>query len=170
MSKSTHLELLLSSIDDFERSMQSQDALSELTLFQKNKLAALPNALAIEGIFLRRLEQSTVGNARITLDAARNELLRLITPQTETAKTKSPLVLPPGVWLTRVSRFLLTPQAHQRYVQPAIADMQHEYCQAVHAGDDWHARWIAIRGHMLVLRPWLWAALTRALKSMFSSP
>jgi hypothetical protein len=47
--------------------------------------------------------------------------------------------------------------------------MQTEYCDALAAGDVWHARWIAIRGHLLVLPGWLYGLVARAVRRMFSA-
>lgn len=74
------------------------------------------------------------------------------------------LTLPPGFRINRLSQFLLTRKAHQRYVAPVIADMQEEYFQEISATRFWHARWIAIRGHLLILPGWLYAALARAIR------
>jgi len=86
------------------------------------------------------------------------------------AQPSSPrIALAPGVWLNRVTRFLLTRDAHRRYVEPVILDMQTEYCDALAAGHVWHARWIAIRGHLLVLPGWLYGLVARAVRRMFSA-
>jgi hypothetical protein len=63
------------------------------------------------------------------------------------------LLMPPGVALAKVSRFLLPPKAWRTYIRPIIADMQEEYCLAISKGDLWHARWIALRGHLQVFFP-----------------
>jgi hypothetical protein len=80
------------------------------------------------------------------------------------------VVVAPGVTLNRVTQFLLTREAHRRYVAPVIADMQEEYCEALAAGRKQHGRWIAVRGHLLVIPGWLYGALVRAVKQLFSAP
>jgi hypothetical protein len=79
------------------------------------------------------------------------------------------IVLPPGAWLNRVTRFLLTREAHARFIEPIIRDMQVEYCDALAAGDIWHAQWIRVRGHLLVFPNWAYAWIARTVKGMFSS-
>jgi len=76
---------------------------------------------------------------------------------------------PPGTWLARCARFLLTKEAYRRYVYPVIADMQHEYIQALAAGEPLHARWIAVRGGLLVVPGWLVGLACRVVKGMFSA-
>ena len=79
------------------------------------------------------------------------------------------IVLPPGATLNLVTRFLLTRVAHARYIEPVIRDMQFEYCDDLAAGHIWHARWIAVRGHLLVLPNWGYAWIARTVKRVFSS-
>ena len=67
--------------------------------------------------------------------------------------------LAPGSRLATVARFLLPEALFKRYVQPPIADMQQEYIGALAKGDLWHARWIAFRGHLLVIPSWVYALL-----------
>jgi hypothetical protein len=75
----------------------------------------------------------------------------------------------PGTRLSEITRFLLAKGSYRRYVVPVIADMQHEYVEAIAAGDKWHARWIAVRGHLLVLPGWLYGFLARAVKRIFTA-
>lgn len=79
------------------------------------------------------------------------------------------IVLPPGATLNRITRFLVTREAHARFVEPIIRDMQVEYCDELAAGHIRHARWIAVRGHLLVLPNWSYAWIARTVKRMFSS-
>jgi hypothetical protein len=79
------------------------------------------------------------------------------------------IVLPPGARLSRVTRFLMTREAHGRYVEPIIRDMQLEYCDELAAGHIWHARWIAVRGHIQVLPNWVYGWIAHTVKGMFSS-
>lgn len=61
------------------------------------------------------------------------------------------VVVPPGYRLAAALGFLLTRKAYKRFVEPQIADMQHEYIDALACGHDGHARWISVRGHLLVI-------------------
>lgn len=74
--------------------------------------------------------------------------------------------LPPGHRLAVVAEFLLTRGAFKRYVAPVIADMQEEYIEAIAAGHEWHARWIAVRGHLLVIPNWLYAVIVGKLAAL----
>jgi len=77
--------------------------------------------------------------------------------------------LPPGYRLTAVARFLLPEALFKRYVWPTIADMQWEYIEALSAGHVWQARWIAMRGHLLVIPPWVYAFLAGKIHALFGS-
>jgi hypothetical protein len=76
------------------------------------------------------------------------------------------VVLPPGHRLAEVARFLLTRDGFKRYVAPVIADMQEEYIEAIAAGHEGHALWIAIRGHLLVFPNWLYALIVGKLAAL----
>lgn len=76
------------------------------------------------------------------------------------------VVLPPGYSLAKIASFLLTRGAYKRYVQPAIADMQQEYIDALAAGYVRHARWIAVRGHLLVFPNWLYGLVAGKLAAL----
>jgi hypothetical protein len=76
---------------------------------------------------------------------------------------------PPGMLLDRVTRFLLTRDAHGRFVEPVIADMRVEYCEALAAGHLWHARWIAARVYFLVIPGYVYGCVARAVKRLFSA-
>jgi hypothetical protein len=79
------------------------------------------------------------------------------------------IALPPGMWLNRVTRFLLTREAHRRFVEPVIADMHVEYCEALAAGHLRHARWIAARAYLLVIPGYLYGFIERTVKRVFSA-
>jgi hypothetical protein len=79
------------------------------------------------------------------------------------------ITLPPGMLLDHATRFLLTRDAHHRYVEPVIADMRVEYCDALAAGNIWHARWIAARVYLLVIPGYLYGCAVRAAKRLFSA-
>lgn len=69
------------------------------------------------------------------------------------------LAMPPGMWLNRITRFLLTARAHKLYVEPSIADMHLEYYDALKRNEFWHARWIALRVWFLVVPAVIWGFL-----------
>jgi len=64
---------------------------------------------------------------------------------------------PPGFKLASVTKSFLSPTAFKMFVEPVIADMQEEYVCAAAASEKARARWICIRGHMLVIPGWLYA-------------
>jgi hypothetical protein len=82
------------------------------------------------------------------------------------APSSAPLVLPPGYKLAAIARFLLTREAFKRYVAPTIADMQEEYIEAASRGHKWHARWITLRGHLLVIPGWGYALVFGKLREL----
>jgi|SRR5581483_1578105 len=90
------------------------------------------------------------------------------TVETDEQATPGPatVVLPPGYRLASIARFLLTRKAFERFVQPVIADMQREYIDAFAAGHQWHAKWIAIRGHLIVIPGWIWAAVAGRMEEL----
>jgi len=64
---------------------------------------------------------------------------------------------PPGETLSRILSVVLTRNAYTKYVEPVIADMQFEYADALKKGHTRHARWIVIRGHLLIVPGWVYA-------------
>lgn len=82
----------------------------------------------------------------------------------------TPRVQPiPGVRLAEIARFLLSAKSFERFVAPGIADMQHEYVNAVADGREWHARWIVLRGHFVVIPGWVYGLLAGAIKRIFTT-
>lgn len=82
-------------------------------------------------------------------------------------KPANPVVaLPPGHKLAAAAELLLTRGAFKRYVEPVIADMQQEYIEAIAAGRERRAQWIAIRGHLLVFPNWLYALIAGQLAAL----
>lgn len=84
----------------------------------------------------------------------------------ENSPTATP---PPGYRLASIARLFLTRDAFDRYVAPVIADMQEEYTVAVTDGRTGRARWICIRGHMLVIPGWLYGFFSGKLAKLFRS-
>ena len=73
------------------------------------------------------------------------------------------VVTPPGYRLAAILGFLLTRKAFKRFVEPVIADMQHEYIEALAAEHRWRARWIVLRGHLLVIPGCVYALMAGKL-------
>jgi hypothetical protein len=78
------------------------------------------------------------------------------------------VVLAPGTRVGWVFGVVMTRRAFRRYVYPAIAEMQTEYFEALAAGRRGHARWIAIRGHFLLIPGWLYGLVAQAVRRVFS--
>jgi hypothetical protein len=72
----------------------------------------------------------------------------------------------PGDRLAAFAKLQLSPSMFRRYVLPAIADIQHEHTEALEAGRLWHARWIALSGHLLVIPGWIYALLAERLGAL----
>lgn len=68
------------------------------------------------------------------------------------AADRSRIVRAPGSRLMAWLSFLLSPAWYRLRVVPTIADMHEEYYQELKAGNQPHACWIAIRGHILVAK------------------
>jgi hypothetical protein len=60
-------------------------------------------------------------------------------------------------------KLLMTRRAFERYVSPAIADMQTEYVEALAADRKGLAKWIALRGHFYLIPGWLYGLLAAAM-------
>jgi NDP-sugar pyrophosphorylase family protein len=70
------------------------------------------------------------------------------------------IVRPPGSRLVSLADFFCSPKTLERVIRPAIADLQHEYCQALAENRKDKAIWVCIRGYFsfwiaLGLRPLL---------------
>lgn len=61
------------------------------------------------------------------------------------------IVLPPGTRLSAAARAVLTPRAYRKHVMVTVTEMQAEYIDAIRAGNFRKARWVSIRGHLLIL-------------------
>jgi hypothetical protein len=101
------------------------------------------------------------------LNAERRKALRRKPAVCQNNPTPPQIILPPGYTLACLGRFFLTRKAFRQYVQPVIADMQEEYIVATKAGDPWHARWIILRGHLLVVPGWLYAFVGGRLAALW---
>ena len=56
----------------------------------------------------------------------------------------------PAWRLVRVLQLVFTRNAYQRVIAPTIADLQYEYYEALGRKDDALARWVRIRGIVLI--------------------
>jgi hypothetical protein len=81
------------------------------------------------------------------------------------APERSRIVRAPGSRLMGWLRFLLSPGWYRLRIAPTIADMHEEYYQELKTGHTCHARWIAIRGHLLVVKV-LAKGVVEALKDL----
>jgi hypothetical protein len=84
------------------------------------------------------------------------------------AKEVARIVFAPGTRISWILGVVMTRRAYRRYVYPAIAEMQAEYLEALAAGHRGHARWIAIRGHFLLIPGWLYGLVAQAVRRIFS--
>ena len=64
-----------------------------------------------------------------------------------------------GWRVERFARVFMSKKAYDLYVGPALADIGHEYAEAVDAGCPWLARWYVVRGLVWLVRPWAWASI-----------
>ena len=79
------------------------------------------------------------------------------------------VVLVPGTRARWILGVVMTRRAFRRYVYPAITEMQAEYLEALAAGHRRHARWIAIRGHLLLIPGWLYGLVAQVIRRIFST-
>lgn len=139
-----------------------------------NNADVLKNARPADG----RIDASLLAPDRAAYSEAeaKTRPLKEEAAQTLPGKAKRPesdhhrrIVLPPGNRLAEIAEFLLTREAYHRYVAPTIADMQKEYIECLAKGDVWRARWIAVRGHILVIPGWMYALAARAVMKIFNA-
>jgi hypothetical protein len=72
----------------------------------------------------------------------------------------------PGTFFAQMLRLFMTARAFRRYVYPAITEMQAEYYEALGAGDRRQARWVVVRGHVLVLPTFLYGLIALGIRSL----
>ena len=84
------------------------------------------------------------------------------------AKRVAPIAFAPGTRISWILGVVMTRRAYRRYVYPAIAEMQAECFEALAAGHSGHARWIAIRGHFLLVPGWLYGLVAQAVRGIVS--
>lgn len=81
---------------------------------------------------------------------------------------KRQVTLPPGFRLSAAARAVLTPRAYRQHVLVAVSEMQAEYIEEIDSGNEWKARWVSLRGHMLILWALVRAALPTRVRAFLS--
>lgn len=76
----------------------------------------------------------------------------------------------PGTDLSAFLKLFMRGRTFRTYVQPAISEWQQEYVEAVASGNMPHARWVKFRGYFLVIPPWLYGLIGRAVAGLISTP
>lgn len=62
-------------------------------------------------------------------------------------RSPSPLHKPPGHQIGRFVTFFYSERTKARVFDPIIADLQHEYIEALGKGEKWKAGWVRVRGY-----------------------
>lgn len=70
--------------------------------------------------------------------------------------------MPPVHWLASALDFILTKGAFKRTVEPILADIYDEYYDLIKNGDERRAKWIVVRGCLLVI----WGQIVRPLVAL----
>jgi hypothetical protein len=81
--------------------------------------------------------------------------------------TRRRIVVPPGAFSGAFLRALMAPRAFRLHVLVVLAEMQAEWTEAMIAGHVWHARWISVRGHLLIVWPFVRALCPKAVHKLF---
>ena len=79
-----------------------------------------------------------------------------------TIRAKQRVTMPPGWLIGAVANFLCSQKTYDLIAKPAIADMQHEYFEALAEGRKIKAVWVRVRG---VLSFWLALGAARIAKA-----
>jgi hypothetical protein len=79
------------------------------------------------------------------------------------------IALPPGARLSALARAVLTRGAYRKHVMVAVSEMQAEYIEEICANNFRKARWVSIRGHVLILLTLFRAALPARVRAFLSS-
>jgi hypothetical protein len=74
---------------------------------------------------------------------------------------------PPGSVLLQTVKWLCSPRTVDRIYAPLIADMQHEYREALWEGRYWKARWIVARGYWGFMKTLSIARIVSLARSVF---
>lgn len=69
----------------------------------------------------------------------------------EGAVSRPGLITPPGARIRRILEFAYAPRSYTRVFEPALADMQTEWLEAMIRGEKWKAVWIRLRGYAALL-------------------
>jgi len=70
--------------------------------------------------------------------------------------------MPPVHWLASALGFILTKGAFKRTVEPILADVYDEYYDLIQNGNEGRAKWIVVRGCLLVI----WGQIVRPLVAL----
>lgn len=74
----------------------------------------------------------------------------------------------PGTFFAQMLRLFMAARAFRRYVYPAITEMQAEHYEALGAGNRREARWVVVRGHILVLPTFLYGLIVQGIRRLFA--
>jgi hypothetical protein len=129
---------------------RDRDALRSIFFDEKEK-DAICQEFGIERDYLRVLIHRTKRKFRELYE--KSESLPLLGDALEredqriTSPKKANIIRPPGSLLTAVSEFLFSQKTLERVVNPVIADLQVEYCEALAANRHVKAAWVRLRGY-----------------------
>jgi hypothetical protein len=69
-------------------------------------------------------------------------------------------------WLRRLATWLCTPAAIEGRIEPTLADLRHDYLDAVSRGLHWKSRWIQTTGSLIVLKVVCLVTIERGVRSV----
>jgi hypothetical protein len=75
--------------------------------------------------------------------------------------TRPRIEAPPGILVASVLRQVLAPTEYRKWVLVAVSEMQAEYFEELVAGHVWRARWVALRGHLVLVLSVLYSICPR---------
>lgn len=108
-------------------------------------------AIKMRAIAARHRAHQISGHAQVQVPKFRAEVTF------KPAHSPAKLVLPPGLWVSRIAEAFLGAVRFNRFVRPAIADMHDQYFEALKRGDKWAARLAIARGYAYLVPGWAWA-------------
>ena len=102
------------------------------------------------------------------LNAVDNSALRASLQSRRASQRSATIPVQPGTFFARMLRLFMTARAFRRYVYPAITEMQAEHYEALGAGDPRQARWVVVRGHILVLPTFLYGLMAQGIRRLLA--
>lgn len=75
------------------------------------------------------------------------QLVNLVQAQLQ----RSDIARPPGHWWLRFTEFVYSRETFENIFQQTIADLRHEFNNALTKGRVWKARWIRLRGYLSII-------------------